>query len=51
MDGFAVDVDHGVLERRVLCLEVEVHPTEGLLFIVPEEGVLDQWMHMLVGQP
>ena len=41
VNGFAVDIDHGVLDRRVGCGEVEVDPPEGLLFVVPEEGVLD----------
>ena len=37
MDGFAVDVDDGVPDGRILGLEVEIDPAEGLLLVVIEE--------------
>ena len=49
--GFPVDAYDRVLECRILGREVEVDPPEGLLLVVAEQGVLDQSVHMLVGQP
>jgi hypothetical protein len=50
VNGFAVDVHNGVLDRRILRLEIEIDPSKGLFLIVTEERGLDQAMHMLVGQ-
>ena len=46
VNGFAVDVHNGVLDRRILRLEIEIDPSKGLLLIVTEERGLDQAMHM-----
>ena len=50
VNGFAVDIHHGVLHRRIVRLEIKVNPAKGLLLVVPEERGLDQAMHVLVGQ-
>ncbi len=50
VNGFTVDIHHGVLNRRIVCLEIKVNPAKGLLLVVAEERVLDQGVHMLAGK-
>ena len=50
MDGLTVNVDHGVFHGWVIAPEVEVDATKGLFRVIPEQGVLDQPVDVLVGQ-
>ncbi len=50
VDLFAVDIDDGVLERGIVRLEVEVNSAKRLLFVVAEKRVLDEAVHVLIGQ-
>ena len=50
MDGFAVNVDHGVFHGWVIALEDEIDTAKGLFRVIPEQGVLDQPVDVLIGQ-
>ena len=48
---FSVDIDDGVFDSWIFDGEIEVDSSERLLFVVAEEGMVDEFMNVLIGEP
>jgi hypothetical protein len=51
VDRFSVDIDDSVFNGWIFDGEIEVDSSERLLFVVAEEGMVDEFMNVLIGEP
>ena len=51
VDRFSVYIDNSVFNGWIFGGEIEVDSSERLLFVVAEEGMVDEFMNVLIGEP